>query len=47
MEMYADEVIDMETLKTVGNMDLRKIVSKITVSKDREVTIHLRDFSAG
>lgn len=42
---YIEEIEAVLSLKTVGNMDLRRIVSKITVSKDREVTIHLREFS--
>jgi len=32
------------SLKTMSNVDLRKILSEISVNEKREVTIHLHDF---
>ena len=43
IKQYMEEIENFLTLETVNNQELRKIVSYISVSEKREVTIHLRD----
>ena len=41
---YIKEIEAVMSLKTISNVDLRKILSGISVNEKREVTIHLHDF---
>lgn len=41
---YIREIEEVMSLKTLHNVDLRKILSGISVNEKREVTIHLHDF---
>ena len=45
IKKYIKEIEEVMSLKSIGNVDLRKILSGISVNERREVTIHLHDFS--
>ena len=44
-QKYVNEIENFLSLKNVTNMDMRKIISHITVNKSGEVKIHLKDFA--